>query len=106
MAQTRTHFLLMIFAGGVADKFDQKIIVVKNPFLCWNPGAHVHKGRPGLRFGRKLNSGVPRALDRSRLVGTIEDFGHDEAARSPTSTKPNKTQGPWSQAPWVILRRG
>ena len=66
----------------------------------------MHKGRPGLRFGQKLNSGAPRALDRSRLVGTIEDFGLDEADRSPTSTKPNKTQGPWSQVPWVILRRG
>ena len=66
----------------------------------------MHKGRPGLRFGQKLNSGAPRALDPSRLVGTIEDFGLDEADRSPTSTKPNKTQGPWSQVPWVILRRG
>ena len=61
---------------------------------------------PGLRFGQKLNSGAPRALDPSRLVGIIEDFGLDEADRSPTSTKPNKTQGPWSQVPWVILRRG
>ena len=34
----------------------------------------MHKGRPGLRFGQKLNSGAPRALDPSRLVGTIEDF--------------------------------
>ena len=66
----------------------------------------MHKGRPGLRFGRKLNSGVPRALDRNRLVGTIEDFGHDEAARSPTSTKPNKTQGPWPQVPWAIFSQG
>ena len=56
----------------------------------------MHKGRPGLRFGQKLNSGAHRALDPSRLVGTIEDFGHDEADRFLTSTKPNKIQGPWS----------
>ena len=34
----------------------------------------MHKRRPGLRFGQKLNSGAPRALDPRRLVGTIEDF--------------------------------
>ena len=28
----------------------------------------MHKGRPGPRFGQKLNSGAPRALDPSRLV--------------------------------------
>ena len=63
----------------------------------------MHKGRPGLRFGQKLNSGAPRALDPSRLVGTIEDFGLDEADRSPTSTKPNKTQqNPRPLAPGLL----
>ena len=34
VAQTRTHFLLTIFAGGGGDDFDPKRIVVKTPFLC------------------------------------------------------------------------
>ena len=61
----------------------------------------MHKRRPGLRFGQKLNSGGPRALDRSKLVGTIEDSGHDEAYRFPTSTKPDRSQRPSLWVLWV-----
>ena len=66
----------------------------------------MHKGREGLRFSQKLNPGAPRGLDRSILVNTIEDCGHDEADRFPTSTKPDLTQAPWPQARWVTPRRG
>ena len=41
----------------------------------------MHKRRPGLRFGQKLNSGAPRALDRSKLVGTRERGGRADPSR-------------------------
>ena len=35
----------------------------------------MHKGRTGLRFGRKLNSGAPRAVDWSKLFGYHRTWG-------------------------------